>query len=77
MAPDQVRDALRDLREDINKRLTRIEDKLDNAIPRVAVLERRADDRESKGDRRWQTWLAVGMSLLALVGSLVAPIIGG
>lgn len=77
MSPDQVRAALDQLRTDVNARLTRIEDKLDNQTPRVAVLERRCDDQEKKSERRWQTWVALALSLLAFAGSIVGPIIGG
>lgn len=77
MTQDQIRAALDKLESRMDTRLDRIETKLDDALPRMAVLERRADDRDKKTGRNWQTWIALGASAVALVGSIIAPILGG
>lgn len=65
----------------LESKMDTVDEKLDAYSPRVAVLEHRVNELEkasgTRGERRWQVWLAVSLAVLALVGSFVQPLIGG
>lgn len=77
MVPDIVAAALHRLTDEVIGLRAELSRTREEILPRLAVLEADTKAKGAKGERRWQTRLAVVLAVLALLGNFVQPFLGG